>query len=115
MRRRLVLLAGIGLIILAIALIISWASIFETVQSPNQAKTILLLHTSGHQIMDANNKVVYLRGIGRAGDLESLSGTWGGQGGALFDSGEKWQADTATLTQEIDQTFACYQTFGKLI
>jgi hypothetical protein len=53
-----------------------------SVLSPNavQAATApSALHTSGHRILDANNNDVYLRGIGRAGDLASLTGLWGGK------------------------------------
>ncbi len=110
------LLAAIGLAILAIALFMPSLSIFgnDPPKSTVQASIVAPLHTSGHTILDSSNNLVYFRGIGRAGDLDSMSGTWGGQGENVFDYGEKWQNDTAALTQKMDQTFACYRNVWKV-
>jgi hypothetical protein len=83
----------------------------NTVQA---ATTTSALHTSGHTILDANNNPVYLRGIGRAGDIDSLSGMWGGPGEDVFNYAQKFQTDTATLTQKMDQTLSCYQNVWKV-
>lgn len=64
------------------------------------------LHTSGHKIFDANNNEVYIRGIGRAGDIDSITGNWGGEGEAIFSYSYKWRTLT-DLTSRIDQTFQC--------
>ncbi|MCL5950054.1 MAG: glycoside hydrolase family 5 protein [Candidatus Bathyarchaeota archaeon] len=111
-----VLLVGVGLTILAIALFMPWLSNLGS-DSPNsaiQASTVKPLHTSGHTILDSSNNLVYFRGIGRAGDLDSLSGTWGGRGENVFSYGEKWQNDTAALRQKMDETFACYRNIWKV-
>ena len=110
------LLAAIGLTILVLALFLPSLPIFGsnptkiTVQTSN----VKPLHTSGHTILDSSNNVVYFRGIGRAGDLDSMSGTWGGRGENVFSYGEKWQNDTAALTQKMDETFACYRDVWKV-
>ena len=113
-----VLLVGVGLTILAIALFMPWLSTIGS-DPPNsaaniQASTLTSLHTSGHTILDSNNNPVYFRGIGRAGDLDSLSGIWGGTGESVFSYGEKWQTDTVALTQKMDETFACYRDVWKV-
>lgn len=64
--------------------------------------------------MDANNNVVYLRGIGRAGDLESLTGTWGGKGDVVYDYSLQWQTDTAALTVKIDETLTTMRDVWKI-
>ena len=111
-----VLLAGVGLTILAIALFMPWLSNLgsDPPKSAVQASTGAPLHTSGHTILDSSNNLVYFRGIGRAGDLDSLSGTWGGRGENVFAYGEKWQTDTSALRQKMDETFACYRVFWKV-
>ncbi len=83
-------------------------------QSSLQASTIKPLHTSGHTILDSSNNLVYFRGIGRAGDLDSLSGMWSGQGENVLDYGAKWQTDISVLKQNMDETFACYRDFWKV-
>jgi len=72
------------------------------------------LHTLGHTILDSRNNVVYFRGIGRAGDLASLSGIWSGRGENVFDYSEKWQTDFSFLKQDINETFTCYQRFWRV-
>ena len=111
-----VLLTGVGLTILAIALFMPWLSNLGSAppQPTVQASTVTPLHTSGHTILDSSNNSVYFRGIGRAGDLDSLSGTWGGQGQDVFGFGEKWQTDASVLKQEMDETFACYRDVWKV-
>jgi hypothetical protein len=104
-------LLAVGLTVLVIALFMPWLSNLGSSPSSSivQASTINPLHTSGHKILDSSNNEVYFRGIGRAGDLDSLSGTWGGPGENVFGYGEKWQTDTAVLKQKMDETFACYR------
>ena len=111
-----VLLAGAGLAILATALFIPCLLILgsDPPKSPIQTSTAKSLHTSGHTILDSNDNLVYFRGIGRAGDLDSLSGTWGGRGQNVFDYGEKWQTDFSVLRQKMAETFACYRVFWKV-
>ena len=111
-----VLLAGVGLAILATALFIPCLLILGSNPSKPtvQNSTIKSLHTSGHAIMDSNGNLVYFRGVGRAGDLDSLSGTWGGRGQNVFDYGEKWQTDVCVLRQKMDETFACYRDVWKV-
>ena len=111
-----VLLAGVGLAILATALFIPCLLILGSNPSKPtvQTSTIKSLHTSGHTIMDSNGNLVYFRGVGRAGDLDSLSGTWGGRGEAVFDNGAKWQTDVSVLRQNMDETFACYRDVWKV-
>ena len=92
MLRRTVVLAAVSLIVLALAIFLPLTLIQPLRQNSSVAGTPAL-NTSGDQILDANNNAVYLRGIGRAGDLDSLSGTWGGQGDAVYSYGEKWQTD----------------------
>ena len=106
-----VLLAGAGLAILATALFIPCLLILgsDPPKSAVQTSTAKSLHTSGHKILDSNDNLVYFRGIGRAGDLDSLSGTWGGRGENVFAYGEKWQTDFSVLRQKMDETFACYR------
>jgi Cellulase (glycosyl hydrolase family 5) len=105
-------LAKPAVICISALLLLSMLSIFGS--TPVQAQTTTLaLHTSGHNILDSNNNVVYLRGIGRAGDIDSLSGIWGGPGDAVFNYGLKWQTDTATLTARIDATFASMRDVWK--
>ncbi|GEM_PF-4312553 len=105
-----ILLVAVGLTILVTALFMPWLLIFGISQPPAfQDSTMKPLHTSGHMILDSSNSVIYLRGIGRAGDLDSLSGTWGGIGDNVFDYSEKWQTDSAVLTAKMDETFACYR------
>jgi hypothetical protein len=111
-----VLLAALGLTILIVALFMpSLSNLGNT--SPKytvEASTAKSLHTSGHTILDSSNEPVYFRGIGRAGDLDSLSGTWSGRGEKVFEFGEKWQTDMAVLKQKMDETFSCYRNFWKV-
>ncbi|MCW4004732.1 MAG: cellulase family glycosylhydrolase [Candidatus Bathyarchaeota archaeon] len=82
--------------------------------SVQAATTTSPLHTSGHLILDANNNPVYLRGIGRAGDIDSLSGIWSGPGDSVYNYGNKWQTDFTVLAQKMDATFACYRDVWKV-
>jgi hypothetical protein len=96
-----------AVISISILLLFSALAIFASV--PVKAETsALALHTQGHNILDSNNNIVYLRGIGRAGDIDSLSGIWSSPGDAVFNYGEKWQTGT-TLTTKMDATFQCYR------
>jgi hypothetical protein len=105
-----VLLIGAGLTILVVALFMPWFLILGVNSSQEiQSTTAKPLHTSGHKILDSSNDLVYFRGIGRAGDLDSLSGTWGGIGENVFEYEEKWQTDAPVLTAKINETFACYR------
>ena len=67
----------------------------------------LALHVSGNKILDSNNNVVMLRGMGRIGFAPD--GIWGDKGMNLGDFGYQWQPINSTLTNYIDQTFQCYQ------
>ncbi len=69
------------------------------------------LHTSGHKILDANGNEVYLRGVGRGGDTDSLSGIWTGKGDPVFNYAFKWQTDIPTLTKKMDETFTAYREY----
>ena len=79
-----------------------------SVQAQTAASTMPGLHTSGNQILDANNNVVYLRGMGRTGDLQSASGMWSGQGMSTAAWGQKWQSISSNIPL-MDQTFQSYQ------
>lgn len=72
------------------------------------------LHSSGHFILDANNNEVYLRGIGRGGDTDSMTGMWSGPGEDVFNYGQKWQTDFNVLAQKMDATFASYRDVWKV-
>ena len=63
------------------------------------ASTTLPLHTSGCQILDSNNNVVYLRGVGVAGMTPDLI-FWGNGGGDSW--ADQWQSASAT---SVTQTF----------
>jgi hypothetical protein len=106
-----IVLAGVILVILAVALFMPWLTIFGSSPQPSNAES---LHTSGHTVLDSSNNLVYFRGIGRAGDLDSLSGMWGGKGENVFAYYEKWQTDNATLVQTMDETFGCYRDVWKV-
>ena len=111
-----VLLAGVGLTILVIALFMPWLSYLgsDPSQSTIQASNVKPLHALGHTILDSNNNLVYFRGIGRTGDLDSLSGIWAGPGENVLDYSAKWQTDVSVLKQKMDETFACYRGVWKV-
>ncbi len=73
-----------------------------------QANAATALHVSGSQILDASGKTVILRGIGRAGDIESASGMWSSPGSAVFAWDQKWHPITNNIPL-MDATFKCYQ------
>lgn len=52
--------------------------------------TVSALHISGNSILDSNNNIVYLRGIGRTGDIQSASGMWSGPGDDVASWDQKW-------------------------
>ena len=90
--------------------VISMLSVFVSTGAP--ASITPALHTSGDQILDSNNNVVILRGIGRTGDLESASGMWSGPGMAVADWSQKWQSISSNIPL-MDATFRCYrQSWG---
>ncbi len=62
----------------------------------------LELHTSGNQILDANNTEVYLKGMGLAGYAPDLY-FWGP--GGIDAWGDQWIISNETM----DQTFQCLQ------
>ena len=74
----------------------------------NHTTTEGFLHVNGNQILDSNGKTVILKGIGRAGDIESASGIWGGPGGFLASFGLKWLNVNESIPA-IDATLQCYQ------
>lgn len=61
------------------------------------------LHTSGHRILDSLNNDVYLRGWGRAKDVDGIVGNWWGPGSRSWN-GEQWVLDFARQTLWIDAT-----------
>jgi hypothetical protein len=71
------------------------------------------LHVDGNKIMDTKGNIVILKGIGRAGDVESASGMWGGQGGFLASWGLKW-LDVNQSIPIMDATFQCYKEVWKV-
>lgn len=115
MNKKHVFSVAVGLTILAVALLAPWMTAVESLQKdPSSTSTASALHTSGHLILDSNNKVVYLRGIGRAGDIDSLTGMWSGKGASVYSSGDSFQTDTEALTQAMDETFFCYRDIWKV-
>ena len=88
--------------------IISMLSVFAS--TGVQAATTPSLHTSGDQILDSNNNVVYLRGIGRTGDLQSASGMWSGPGMAVASWSQKWQSISSNIPL-MDATLQSYQQY----
>ncbi len=111
--KTIIFLAGIVLAILVIAPFLTSLPILE-ISNTQRALPIKPLHTRGHTILDSRNNAVYFRGIGRAGDLASLSGVWSGRGENVFDYSEKWQTDFSVLKQDMNETFACYQRFWRV-
>ncbi len=67
------------------------------------------LHTSGNKILDANNNPIYLKGIGRLGDLDSLNGQWYGIGETYNTNDFKFVTDKNLLNLRINQTLDCYK------
>ncbi|MCW4001318.1 MAG: glycoside hydrolase family 5 protein [Candidatus Bathyarchaeota archaeon] len=56
----------------------------------SQSGRAVALHTEGTKIVDAYGSVVYLRGIGRAGEIQSASGMWSGPEQEIFNWNQKW-------------------------
>ena len=106
MQRRLFLVVGL-VTTLAVAIFASSILFVEFHHYASAGATSL--HTFGHQIVDSNGNVVYFRGIGRAGDIDSMTGFWSGKGMPVYDTSMSWQTDTMALTNAMDQTFACYR------
>ena len=101
-------LAKPAVLFISALFIISMVSFFAS--TGVQAATTPSLHTSGDQILDSNNNVVYLRGIGRTGDLHSASGMWSGPGMAVANWGQKWQSISSNIPL-MDATLQCYQQY----
>ena len=80
------------------------------ITSPIQVNRSMALHTSGTDIVDVFGNVVYLRGIGRSGDLQSASGMWSGPHQAIFDWEQKWNPISAN-TADMEATFRCYRDY----
>ncbi|MCL5877930.1 MAG: glycoside hydrolase family 5 protein [Candidatus Bathyarchaeota archaeon] len=70
----------------------------------------MALHTSGYKILDIYGNVVYLRGIGRSGDLQSPSGMWSGPGEQVFSWTQKWLPIEENLPK-MDATLQCYRDY----
>jgi hypothetical protein len=68
------------------------------------------LHTSGHSILDADNNVVYLRGIGRNGDMQSASGMWSAPGMKVNAWDQKWFSINDSIPL-MDATFQSYRDY----
>jgi hypothetical protein len=80
---------------------ISILTVFATTGVQAASTTTLALHTSGDQILDSNNNVVYLRGIGVAGMTPDL--IFWGQGGSDSWS-DQWQSASSTsVTQTLQE------------
>jgi hypothetical protein len=104
------------LLVLAISTLLLLSTL-TTIIPNTQAQTTTptpALNTQGHNIVDQNNNIIYLRGIGRAGDTDSLTGIWGAKGESTFNYGNKWETNTATLTHRMDQTFTAYREEWKV-
>lgn len=78
-----------------------------------QAKLSMALHTSGTNILDAYGNVVYLRGIGRSGDLQSASGMWSGPDETVFDWSQKWESISSNIPR-MDSTFQTYRDYWRV-
>ena len=71
-----------------------------------QGATMLPVHTAGDQILDSNNNVVTLRGVGMAGMTPDLI-FWGNSGGDSW--GDQWQAASSTaVTQTFQELSSVY-------
>ncbi len=70
----------------------------------------MALHTSGSNIINSYGSVVYLRGIGRSGDLQSASGMWSAPGEPVFTWDQKWQPLSENIPR-IDATFRSYRDY----
>ena len=82
-----------------------------TLQIEADQSTAPALHTSGNQILDANNNVVYLRGIGKAGELVSATGMWSEAGDPfVYAWYQKWQSLSYDIPR-MDATFQCWQQY----
>lgn len=99
-------------LLLSALFVVSMISVFS-LGAVQAASTPSPLHTSGHLILDANNNVVYLRGIGRTGDLQSASGMWSGPGDQVASWGQKWQPISANIA-DMDATLQSYQQYWKV-
>lgn len=104
--RNQVILTILSLLILAFAFVMPWQPFLGSIS--HQYSKIQPLHTSGDQILDASGNIVYLRGIGRTGDLQSASGMWAGPGDQVANCGQKWQQISSNVPL-MDATFQCYQ------
>ncbi len=92
-------------VLLAVALIATL--LFDSFQV-NTVKGSVALHTVGSRILDADGRDVYLRGIGRAGDIQSASGMWSGPGSNVFNWDQKWYPIT-DIIPKMDATLQCYR------
>ncbi len=81
--------------------IISMLTVFAT-NGAQAATSTPALHTSGDQILNANNAVVYLRGVGIMGYAPDNI-FWGSSGSDNW--GDQWQTGSS-LTTSLDQTFS---------
>lgn len=78
-----------------------------------EAATARALHVSGNKIHDVYDHTVTLRGIGRAGDIESASGMWSSPGQTVYSWDQKWLPITDNIA-DMDATFRCYQRTWKV-
>lgn len=92
--------------------LVSMLSVFSA-GNVQAATTTSPLHTSGHLILDAENNVVYLRGIGRTGDLQSASGMWSGPGDQVVTWGQKWLPISSNIA-DMDATLQSYKEYWKV-
>ena len=81
-------------------LILSMAAMLSVTSVSAAPPASMALHTSGKQILDANNNVVYLRGVGLPGFAPNIL-FWGPNGPDNW--GCQWNYNPTTM---MDQTFA---------
>lgn len=109
-RKPLKTLAKISLVlcIILFSTVITFENNYNT-----QAATATALHVKGNKIQDVYGNTVTLRGIGRAGDIESASGMWSGPGDTVFAWGQKWYPISDNIAN-MEATFKCYQQYWKV-
>lgn len=94
--------------------IILLSTMFTLEYNPNtEAAVARALHVSGNKIHDIYDHTITLRGIGRAGDIESASGMWSGPGQTVYAWNQKWLSISDNLAN-MDATFRCYQQTWKV-
>jgi hypothetical protein len=97
-----------------LCIILTASSLTAELSFNAQAATAPALHVAGNKILDPSGNAVLLRGIGRAGDIESASGMWSGPGDTnVYAWGQKWYPISQNIA-DIDATLQCYQQVWKV-